>query len=139
MDDMLVGTFSLRLYEPNPNMGLHRRRTYISSIGVLPEYRGQSIGRRVLKQILEMATSEEVASEVLLHVHMHNDKAYTLYSSEGFCVWRVVEDYYKGYMTPPAAYLMVRILPPSSSSNKQNREEQELVLPSLGVGKPGQN
>ena len=40
----LVGTFSMRQFAPNLVEGAPRQRTYISSLGLLEEHRGQGLG-----------------------------------------------------------------------------------------------
>eukprot|EP00667_Euglena_gracilis_P010499 EG_transcript_10692 len=111
LDDQLVGVFSLRMAPPAYPVP-PRRRAYLSSLGLLPEFQGRGLGRLLLHRALNLVAAEDVPTEVLLHVHVSNAHAQDLYASEGFSTLRLERGYYAGYLSPPDAYLMGCVLPP---------------------------
>jgi ribosomal-protein-alanine N-acetyltransferase len=73
---------------------LGRVRPYeyeIHTIGVDPEYQGQGIGRRMVSQILELASG----SVVFLEVRTYNVPAISLYESFGFVNVGLRRRYYR--------------------------------------------
>ena len=57
----------------------------LTFLGVLPAYRGEAIGRKLLRQVLDASPSPAVQ----LEVETDNQAAISLYASEGFQVIRV--------------------------------------------------
>jgi ribosomal protein S18 acetylase RimI-like enzyme len=54
---------------------------------VIPEARGQGVGKKLMEAVLEEADAMLGVEQVLLTVTSHNDAAKRLYVSTGFKVW----------------------------------------------------
>ena len=76
--DVLVGAVACRLEAPQGGAE-GKGKLYIMTLGVLPPYRGQGIGRRLLNHTLAEARKQDKASEVYLHVQTNNDDAVNFY------------------------------------------------------------
>jgi len=76
--DVLVGAVACRLEAPQGGAE-GKGKLYIMTLGVLPPYRGQGVGRRLLMHTLAEARKQNQASEVYLHVQTNNDDAVNFY------------------------------------------------------------
>ncbi len=87
-DCIRVG-YNCWVYEINNNIQAYglisvaANEAHVLNICVAPEYRGQGIGRKMLRKLLEVAESKRVDS-VFLEVRESNTAALTLYDQEGF-------------------------------------------------------
>jgi ribosomal-protein-alanine N-acetyltransferase len=96
-DDKLVG------YAGIARLGRSRPYEYeIHTIGVDPAYQGQGIGRRLVTELLEIASG----SVVYLEVRTDNEPAIKLYESFGFVNVGVRKRYYRA--SGADAYTMKR-------------------------------
>ena len=78
--DEFVG-FAICLYGFSTFKG--RRLINIHDFGVLPKFRGQGIGKRILKEI-ECIANKNDCCKVTLETQANNTKARSLYESMGF-------------------------------------------------------
>jgi ribosomal protein S18 acetylase RimI-like enzyme len=60
-----------------------KQLVYITSVSVLEDFAGQGIAKQLLKHVIDFA-KENNASTIELEVHKTNEKALTLYQSNGF-------------------------------------------------------
>jgi [ribosomal protein S18]-alanine N-acetyltransferase len=72
---------------------IHEISAYIQTIEVLPEMRGQGVGRELLKH-MERSALEAGASSIWLHVDVGNFGAICLYERNGFVCAGDEENYY---------------------------------------------
>jgi ribosomal-protein-alanine N-acetyltransferase len=79
----------------------------ISNVAVHPDWRGQGIGERVIREILELMKKQGVRY-VVLEVRPSNQVARYLYNKLGFEVIGVRKGYYKN--PPENALIMGKIL-----------------------------
>ncbi len=79
---------------------------YIDSMATAPEFRGRSIGRKLLSE-LERKFEQLGAKRLTLHVRMDNQTALRLYEQFGFHISSIVESYYSD---GASAYLMSKEL-----------------------------
>jgi [ribosomal protein S18]-alanine N-acetyltransferase len=68
---------------------------HITNVAVLPEYRGRGLGRRLLRALMDSASSEG-ARKMTLEVRPSNERALTLYKKHGFVIRGVRKAYYQG-------------------------------------------
>lgn len=66
---------------------------WILSLGVLPSFRGQKIGRKLTKKIIQNLEEEGVKS-ILLTVHPNNEVAVKIYEENSFKVIGTDDNYY---------------------------------------------
>lgn len=66
---------------------------HITNIAVLPEYRGQKLGEKLLRKIMEL-TKEAGARTMTLEVRVSNDIAKSLYRKLGFQEGGIRKGYY---------------------------------------------
>jgi ribosomal protein S18 acetylase RimI-like enzyme len=64
-----------------------RHRAKLWGMYVIPEARGQGVGKKLMEAVLEEADAMLGVEQVLLTVTSHNDAAKRLYVSTGFKVW----------------------------------------------------
>ena len=64
-------------------------------IGVLPEFQGNGIGKRLMREIAECAKANG-CERMMLEVRKSNDKAQKLYEKDGFTEINVRKGYYDG-------------------------------------------
>ncbi len=62
------------------------RHTAVLGITVAKEWRGQGIGRRLMKEAIEWARGTGILTRIELHVFARNAVAIALYESLGFVV-----------------------------------------------------
>ena len=84
MDEKIVGYILLLIKRKNPK---------IYSIGVLEEYRGKSISKKLLQKILDEAQNLGF-SKVVLEVRTDNTLAISLYEKFGFRITKQLNSFY---------------------------------------------
>ncbi|MDO4288479.1 MAG: ribosomal protein S18-alanine N-acetyltransferase [Eubacterium sp.] len=67
----------------------------VMNVGVLPEYRGQGLGKRLMEGLWQQA-ADAGCSLMTLEVKADNTAALALYRGQGFEVTGVRKDYYPG-------------------------------------------
>jgi len=82
---------------------IHAKLWELTLIGVLEDYRGMGIGRRIMEEALKM-----MDGEIYLHVQTSNLVAIGLYEKFGFVKDRLIRGFYSDGSD---AYLMVRKSP----------------------------
>jgi len=102
--DVLVGAVACRLEAPQGGAE-GKGKLYIMTLGVLPPYRGQGIGRRLLNHTLAEARKQDKASEVYLHVQTNNDDAVNFYKKHDFEITETITGYYRK-IDPPDCYVL---------------------------------
>jgi len=88
-------------------LSLRGKRGKVVSVGVLPERRGQGIGRELMYRA-EKWFADSGVKEVELEVNVSNHEAAKMYSDLGYRTVRVLKKYYHG---KEDAYLMRKKLP----------------------------
>ncbi len=73
--------------DPRPSEGF----SWIATVGVLPDYRRQGIGRA----LLQMCEDQLPTARVRLSVRISNENAIQLYRQEGYQTINIWEKYYK--------------------------------------------
>ncbi|NPA80629.1 MAG: GNAT family N-acetyltransferase [Thermotogae bacterium] len=104
-DTVLGGAFVRRLTDDLYELTL---------IGVLPEYRGKGVGKRLLAGVIGA-----VKGDIYLHVEVRNEPAINLYEKFGF---RKIKRIPKFYSTGEDAYMMVLKRTPSLPENSGEGE-----------------
>ncbi len=68
--------------------GGRRRNSHTGEFGMslLPDFRGQGIGTRMLEALLKWAAAHPEIEKVCLHVHRRNEAALNLYKKAGFVI-----------------------------------------------------
>ena len=66
-------------------------KALIISIAVLPEYRREGIGSKLIEKVLEKIKNDFV----ILTLRINNEEAYKFYQSLGFTYSGIIEDYYE--------------------------------------------
>ncbi len=84
-DDKMVGFIA---GDPRPSEGF----AWIATVGVLPSYRQQGIGRALLQACEDQLST----TSVRLSVRKKNDVAIQLYRNEGYQTIDIWKNYYKG-------------------------------------------
>ncbi|MDP6565169.1 MAG: N-acetyltransferase [Alphaproteobacteria bacterium] len=79
----------------------------IITLAVLPDRRGQGVGRALLDEITALATADG-AREMLLEVACDNGPAMALYRGAGFAQVGRRANYYRGAGKPPVDALIMR-------------------------------
>jgi ribosomal protein S18 acetylase RimI-like enzyme len=72
------------------NVGLRSERAWLGGVGVVPDYRGQGVGERVTRCVLERARTAG-AREIALEVIVENAPAIALYEKLAFVRTRELE------------------------------------------------
>lgn len=83
---------------------------YIEAFGVLKEYRGLGIGKKMLAYLIE-ETKNRFVHQIVLHVHVGNKEAVEWYLQQGFEKVGELKDYYKeqGLGAPDALILSLAV------------------------------
>ena len=92
-------------------MSLRRQHVRALGIGIVPEWQGRGLGRRMIERLLDWADNWAGVLRVELHVHADNGRAKKLYESLGF----VEEGLHRGYSLKGGqfvdSYSMARLHP----------------------------
>lgn len=97
--------------QTQPTSQIVPNAVYIESLAVLEAYRGLGIGSKLLEFLVE-ETKKKYVHEVVLHVHVDNEKAIEWYLKKGFVKeTELVKDYYKaqGLENPDAVVLSMNV------------------------------
>ena len=79
-EGLVVGCASLH----SPSNSLRRSHSRMLGIGILPQWQGRGVGRKLLARLLDWADNWGNVLRVELHVHADNERAIALYRSMGF-------------------------------------------------------
>ena len=80
---------------------LRRSHARVLGIGILPQWQGRGVGRRLMQRLLDWADNWAHVLRVELHVHADNERAIALYRSLGF----VEEGRHRGYALKNGRYM----------------------------------
>ncbi|MFW9779997.1 MAG: ribosomal protein S18-alanine N-acetyltransferase [Candidatus Heimdallarchaeota archaeon] len=109
VDSQVVGYTMARLESGMSHFSLfHRaRKGHTVSLAVLPPYRRQGLGTKLLKESMT-AMIAAGANELFLEVRVSNQPAISLYHRAGYQIVKEIRHYYRDY---EAAYLMALKVP----------------------------
>ncbi|XP_043693985.1 N-alpha-acetyltransferase 50 [Telopea speciosissima] len=81
---------------------------YIMTLGVLAPYRGLGIGTKLLNNVTDLCSKQNI-SEIYLHVQTNNEDAINFYKKFGFEITDTIKNYYTN-ITPPDCYVLTKVI-----------------------------
>lgn len=87
-------------------IGVRFGRAHFARLAVNPEQRGRGVGRRLLKNLLEVSANTEAVAEAALFVYRDNAPALACYHAVGFSI----QDYPPNASLADECYYMTRPL-----------------------------
>lgn len=84
-DDALCGMVNIHRESPIKT----RHRMHVGGMYVVPQVRGQGVGRQLIQAMIDHARSLSDVDHIILAVTVGNDAARRLYSQAGFVSWGI--------------------------------------------------
>ena len=84
-NDVFAGAAWVREFKINETYGAVKDGVPVLAIGILPKFRGEGLGTRLLREVMAMA-KDQGATEMSLSVERENSVALRLYERLGFSV-----------------------------------------------------
>ncbi|MFA6941535.1 MAG: GNAT family N-acetyltransferase [Clostridiaceae bacterium] len=81
-EDLIIGTFSIKIIDNLASLLIERSSYYIYRIAILPEYKGENLGNKIVKYAFEY--SKNLKKPIYLDCWAGNKKLKSFYKNAGF-------------------------------------------------------